>query len=423
MLQKVRSTPKYRVRADGRDLAGPLAAALREIHVDQSVEMADMATLVFKNERARVSDEPSLRPGARVQVELGYEEGGGRTLPVIDGEVVAIKASFPRRGPSSARIQVYSKHHRLRRGRFTRAFKGLSYSGIARRIAQEVGLEATVDETQPAFEMVFQRNQTNLEFLCELAAMVGHEVFVRDGRLFFRRPASGGAKVRTFKKGEDLLAFNPWVRAALMPTEVSVLGWRFDGEPIAGEAREGDEGPSLGGSRGALAIARELGDAPLLIRGTVVADDAAANALARAALQAAAQNLVAATAHVSGAPDIRPGLVVEIAGVGEIFSGMYYVRRVLHNYLPSGFATTLELARGSILPPSPGGAPAPGQAPPAEEPPPGPAAVVGAVGPRPPAGDMIEGIEPPPVPPGRPSLPGIDLGLEAGGSAGKTGKA
>ncbi len=406
-----RNTPKYRVKVGGGDLAPPLAAALREIHVDQAVDMADMCTLVFENERARVSDDRSLQPGARVQVELGYEENGGRTFPVIDGEVVAIKASFPRRGPASVRFQIYTRHHRLQRGRHTRAFNGLPYSGIAARIAQEVGLEPAIDPTEPAIEMVFQRNQTNLEFLCELAARVGYEVFAGDGKLFFRKPTWNGAKVRTLRRGEDLLAFNPRVQAALVPPEVHVLGWGLDKQPIEGRAGEGDEGPDYGGQKKALALSQEIGPQGVrqLIRGVVLPDAAAATAVARTSLQAAAQTAVRAVAQLAGAPDLRPGFIVEVDGVGEVFSGEYYIRRVVHAYLQKGFATTLFLSRSSIRrpPPSPP-RPPPRPEEPAQVPPRPAAQVLAAVG---------EMIEPPPTPPGRP-----ETGIAPGAGTGKRGK-
>jgi phage protein D len=354
-----RQTPKYKIKASGRQLPPPLAAALREIVVDRSVDMADMAILTFDNDRCAVSDNQDLQPGKPIEIELGYQEQGGQTTAVFEGEVVAVKAVFPRRGSTSVKIQAYTKHHRLQRGRFTRCFNGKTYSGIAQQIAQEVGLQPIVDPTQPAIEMVFQRNQTNLEFLLELAMRVGYEVFATEGKLFFRKPAPSGASIRKLKKGEELIAFNPRVEAALIPTEVSVRGWDpAKKEAIVGQAKKGDDGAEMNGKTRALAIAEKLNpdgkaEAPMKVaaqafREIVVADKAAADELAKATLRNAAENLVHATASVAGSPDLKPGFVTDIDGVGDIFTGPYYIRRVVHNYLKSGYSTTLMLRKSSI---------------------------------------------------------------------------
>jgi phage protein D len=349
-MRAPRTTPKYSIKLNGSPLPQPLSAALREIHVDRALDRADMFTLVFKNERCLASDHPLLKPGTRVEIELGYEENGGRTLPVMDGEIVALKAVFPRRGAASLRVQGYTKLHRLQRGRQTRAFNGLPYSGIAERIAQECGLEASVDATSPALEMVFQRNQTNLEFLCELAGRVGYEVFATDRKLFFRRPTNEGARARTLKKGEQLLSFNPRISAALVPNEVEVRGWdRLEKREISKTAKdEGDAGSLMGGKTSGLALAERLRRGRRAVVETVVPSEAEAEATAKAILRRSALETVQATAGLQGAPDLRPGLVVEIEDVGDIFSGSYYITRAVHNYTASGFATTLMLERPAI---------------------------------------------------------------------------
>lgn len=365
-----RHTPKYKVKVDGRELPPDAIAALREIAIDQSVDMADMFTITFANPQGKIADDKKFQPGKRVEVELGYEENGGKTSPVMDGEIVAVRATFPRKGAPNVRIIGYTKHHRLQRGRQVRAFNGLTYAGIARKIAAEVGLEPEAEETSPAHEMVFQRAQTNLEFLLELAARVGYEVFAGDGKLFFRKPKPASTSVRTLKRGETLLSFNPRIQAALMPSGAEVLGWDFEKKaPLSGEAKPDDVPAGMGGTKGAMDLAKTLGAAIQMEKGTAVATADEAKSIAKAALERAALGLVTASASVPGMPDLRPGLVVKVDGVGAIFSGQYYIVRVVHNFLKQGFSTELGLRRHSVEEPPVAPPAAPAQRPPTTPPP------------------------------------------------------
>jgi phage protein D len=57
---------------------------------------------------------------------------------------------------------------------------------------------------------------------------------------------------------------------------------------------------------------------------------------------------VKANASVPGLPDIRSGTVLLIDGVGERFSGRYFVTSTTHSIGDSGYTTQFECRREEI---------------------------------------------------------------------------
>ncbi|MGH7296451.1 MAG: phage late control D family protein, partial [Polyangiaceae bacterium] len=344
-----RHTPKCKITVDGTTLSSKLISGLREIYVDQATDMADAFVFVLHNDGAKASDAKELQPGKKVEIELGYQDNGGKTTKVIEGEITALKAVFPRKGVSTLRVHGLTKFHRLKRGRYTRAFNGLTYTQIAQKIAKEVGLTPACDPTQPAHEYVFQRNQSNLEFLTLLADRVGFEVFANDGKLFFRKPTPDSTSVRKLEMGKSLLSFNPRIQAARVPQDVYAQDWDYEKKDFFfGESKATDAPAGMGGQTSAPDVAKPLGEARNTFYEHAFKDKDEATNFVKAVMKESALNLVYAEASTQGMPDLRPGFVVEVDEVGPIFSGQYYITRVVHDYLPHGFATRLGLRRTSL---------------------------------------------------------------------------
>ena len=60
---------------------------------------------------------------------------------------------------------------------------------LSKKIAEEVSIKiGKIDPSGVVHDYIFQSNQTNMEFLRERATRIGFELFVRDGKLNFRKP-------------------------------------------------------------------------------------------------------------------------------------------------------------------------------------------------------------------------------------------
>jgi uncharacterized protein len=70
-----------------------------------------------------------------------------------------------------------------------------------------------------------------------------------------------------------------------------------------------------------------------------------AQKLAQSLLLDKAYQFITGTGKVIGLPDLRPGDNVELLGLGQRFSGDYYVKTVSHSLGADGFTTTFGVRR------------------------------------------------------------------------------
>ena len=114
-------------------------------------------------------------------------------------------------------------------------------------------------------------------------------------------------------------------------------GWSAkDRLEIVGQARAGDEPSTMGGEKSGPAIVEgAFGAAAEPTCNRPVMSQAEADQMAKARIQRGGPRLrLAARASATGAQTCARGKVVKIEGIGQRFSGHYYVTSVRHRYTP-----------------------------------------------------------------------------------------
>ena len=92
---------------------------------------------------------------------------------LIDGEVTSIEVEYSTVG-SRAIVRGYDLSHRLTAGRKSKTFQGSTYSDIAKEIAGGANLETDIEPTREVHDHVIQANQSDLDFLMQLAREVDY---------------------------------------------------------------------------------------------------------------------------------------------------------------------------------------------------------------------------------------------------------
>ena len=138
------------VTVDGQELARRLRPYVEKVVVDDHLHLPDAFTITLLDPDRDILEQAGLRIGARVEIS-GTALGEQEEASLIHAEVTALEADYDAFG---ARIVVrgYDLSHRLHRGRRTRTFVNVSDSDIARRIAEDAGIE--VGEIEPTTETI-----------------------------------------------------------------------------------------------------------------------------------------------------------------------------------------------------------------------------------------------------------------------------
>jgi len=166
--------------------------------------------------------------------------------------------------------------------------------------------------------------------------------------LYFQSPtdARDGSKVRmyVFEWGKSLINFNPTLSLNRQVGKETVKGWDPNTKSIIKFTASSADLPTSGsGDNGPKGAETRLGDREDIVVDQPVTSQQEAQALAKALLRERAYSYITANGQVIGLPDLRPGDNIEVQGLGQRFSGRYYVTKVEHALGGSGYLTTFDV--------------------------------------------------------------------------------
>jgi phage protein D len=344
--------PTFRVQVNGSDLPPAAAADLISASVEEDVGAPAMFSLRLVNwdmTKLEVtwSDDDLFAAGSQVEVQMGYVDD---LQTLLVGEITGLEPEFCADDIPMLVVRGYDRRHRLLRGRQTRSFIQMKDSDIARQIAGQAGLSAQVQDSGVILDYVLQHNQTDLEFLGERARPIGYEVAVEDKTLHFRPQQHAGPAALTLSLDEDLLEFYPRSTTLTQVGQVEVRAWNpKEKTVITGQAGAGQETTRMDGSAsGPLAANKAFGKASSPRLDRPVTSQAEADQMALGRFNAMALAYVGGQGVCVGRSDLRAGAVVRIEGLGQRFSGLYYVTSTQHRYTPAhGYRTAFKVRRNA----------------------------------------------------------------------------
>jgi phage protein D len=341
--------PSFAVKLNDKPLANDMALWIVSVVVEDELNAPSMFSLqlISKEDEHGTdawTDDLRLQLGATVELFMGY----GTTLEsLIVGEITALEPSFGVGGPPTLVARGYDRRHRLNGVRRHKPFPKRKDSEIAALVCKDI---VTVDATDSrvAHEHIVQNYQTDLEFLLDRAQRIGYELAMKDTTLLFRPIGNKQAATATLTLTDDLLEFRP--RMSLEPvTQVTAVAWDPKQKaPIVASA-DADSIPAMDGKRlGAAVATGVLGKRVEKLPGKPVASQAEANQLAVGKLSAASLKFIKGDGSVRGRTDLRAGRVVELKGLGKLFSGSYYINSAVHRYSPrAGYVTDIRVERNA----------------------------------------------------------------------------
>jgi phage protein D len=149
--------------------------------------------------------------------------------------------------------------------------------------------------------------------------------------------------------GGSLIEFQPNLTTANQVGEVVVRGWDpIKKEKIEYRATLAELATQGLGSGVAPGVQKSFEDRKEIVATKVVESRAEARRLAIETLQQIAKGLVTATGSTVGLPLLRAGSVVEVGGLGNRFSGRYFVTETTHAIGDSGYTTQFGCRREEV---------------------------------------------------------------------------
>ena len=342
------------IEVDGRPLSPEVQRKLVTAYVDDNLHVPDMFVLSFRDPERTVVVDAGITIGAAVVLSVVSDTQPAPEKLMI-GEVTALEAEFSP-GGSFTVVRGFDKAHRLFRGRITESYKDVTYSDVAKKVATRAGLVAgRIDATPTVHPHVTQGNLTDWELLSRLAAEVGFEVAVLDGKLDFRKPTESSTAPDSgdlasenplqLTPGTNLLRFRATVTAAQQVKEVRVRGWDVKRkQALVGRAPAATTSASL--TVAPADLAAKFGDPAYLAVSPPLLGQAEVDALAKATAEQIAGGFAEFEGVARGNSKLRAGTAVSLGLAGQPFDGRYTLTTTRHAYDPDEGYTTWFTASG-----------------------------------------------------------------------------
>ncbi|HEY2794708.1 MAG TPA: VgrG-related protein, partial [Micromonosporaceae bacterium] len=346
------------VEIAGAPLAADIKTLLAYCYVDDSRNLPDAFVLRFRDAAHTVISKANIKVGAPVTLKVQTADPGA-PQQLMSGEITAIGFDLDQTG-TFTEVRGYDKAHRLFRGRRVTAYPNMSVADIVRKVTQRAGLEVGDIDNVPGFggqqnTQISQDNISDWDFLSRLAAAVGAQVAVVDGKLSFKLPAppasappesaTSTANPLVLEAHKTLVSLRAQVTAAEQVPQVEVRGWDFvNKQPVSATATPAIAGTEIQGSD-PVQFANSFGapsfvasDVPYRVQAEV---QAGANALA-AQLGGACAELEGVA---KGNPKLRAGTPVTLVNVGDTFAGKYTLTGTRHLFADHvGYTTAFTVS-------------------------------------------------------------------------------
>ncbi|WP_102922531.1 VgrG-related protein [Streptomyces noursei] len=344
----------------GSPISEEWAARLVEAFVDTTTGLPAEAYLRFHDPEQRLLGSLHATIGTPVKVAVVTTRDRSRTS-VFAGEIVALETEFGTAEGTYTIMRAMDLGHRLLRGRHVTSYADTTVADVVNKIALRARLTCGPIEADNArIPHLAQPNLTDWEMLQHLAAERGLTVSVEDTKLCLRKPTAArtapdprsGAMASPFvlQHGMNLISLRAALSSTGQVSKVEVRGWDpVAKKPLARWQRAtASDRLQLGTTPGS--ASRPFGDSTLLVTGRpyTAAHDVQNAARALAADTAAA--FAELEVVVTGAPQLRAGAAVALAGVGAPFQGKYTICASRHFFDRDGYRTRILV---TTLPPAP----------------------------------------------------------------------
>ncbi len=346
---------EFTVKAGGETV--PREHQLLAVSVTVAVNRIAAAKLVYLDGAAStgqfpLSDSDLFKPGQRVEILAG---AGADSTSLFVGTV--IRQGVRVREAAASQLVVECRHAAMKLSVADRSadYFDQSDSEVVEALLGNAGIGTEVAATAHKHKQLLQYQCTDWDFLLDRARANGQLAWCEGEKVVVRKPALDGATACTLQYGATLLEFEGEIDARLQHPAVKGASWdAASQEAVAVEAvTPGFTAPGNLSSDELAGVA----DRPCDVRHPAL-PEAEAQAWVDGIALYRRVDQVSGRGKCEGIASLRPGVVVELAGLGRRFNGKALVTGVRHEFsLVQGWKTHVQFGGVDLATPRPVAAP------------------------------------------------------------------
>ncbi len=321
-MRSISALPDIMVELDGSPLQSEDTRTLGELRIHQRLSLPTLCELTFFDPPGPLGSASLDAAGLSLRVTMQGHPGY-----LFIGEVTAVEYSYGPSHENLVRIRGYDLLHRLRKRQQVRAHIHVTLVDLIRDFVGDYGIPVEAMERGPVWMRLIQQDQSDLDFLREVAERCGLYFILRDGVLHIVSLEGTGEEIQLVL-GESLFEARIEVNGDPACRFVSTTGW----DPWRIEQHQGDTETARVG-RNILAQVppdRFSVTGKRMLVDEAVQDDSQARAVAQAELDFNVGREVILWGVAEADPRLQPGTPVRIQGVAPYLAGRYILTAVNH---------------------------------------------------------------------------------------------
>lgn len=339
---------------DGREVP-ELREAVLSLAVEESVDGLYCCEATFGNwgsHNGKVDflyfDRQVFDFGRGFSVKMGL---GQTASTIFEGRITALEGRYPAQRPPELAVLAEDRLQDLRMTRRSRSFEDVNDQEVIEQVAAGYGLATEIDVNGPRYSVLTQVNQSDLAFLRERVRAIDAELWIEENILHVQARSRRNENELDLTYGKGLQEFQVTADLALQRSRLSVSGWDIGSKESVDEEvdEQAIQSELEGGESGSELLASGIGERVERIVHLAPLSTAEAQTLAGAYFRRMARRLIQGCAVAEGDARLRVGSKIRLKGLGDLFSGRYYVTHVKHTFDGvNGFRTCFDVERSGL---------------------------------------------------------------------------
>lgn len=305
--------------------------------------------------------------GDTVEIHIGYADStlGKSMLPILfKGIITAINWNFSEDNYMDISIEGKDYSFLMMKHKYSRnddagggnepawndKTESEAVSEIINSVYKNIFSTVEIEDTAIVHKQIRHKEENDYAFISALAKKNNYEFFAYKDTIYFRKPPEmknnrgDMNNAITLFYGKEILSFTPEFNVDKQVTKVRVIGVELgEGkQKIVGEAPK--TGVSVTGTSSFTMkeLLKSINNIEYEIKAPVKSVEEA-DTLAASVYGDLSSNLLQGEVRSIGIPDLKPGIKVNLAGLGSRFSKEYYISKAVHIINDQGYEVTLNI--------------------------------------------------------------------------------
>lgn len=289
-------------------------------------------------ESFEISSKPEFEPGKELEIKCGYRSD---TETIFKG--IVIKHSIKVRKKNSVLlVECRDAAVKMTVACKSKYFADAKDSEVMEELIDAYGLDKEVEATTISHKQLVQYNTSDWDFMLCRCDANGLLCTTDDGKITIGKPDFGAETALTVQYGATVHDLDAEIDARLQFKAVKGAMWDYSGQELLDSVEAEDPGVPDAGNLDADTLADVIGEESFTLYHSGKIEEPELQALVNAKMMKHRLAKIRGRVRIDGTPDVKPGELIQLNGVGERFEGKLFVTGVRHEVEKGDWQTIIQ---------------------------------------------------------------------------------